>query len=470
MAIVPGPKRKIAAENRHAAAACGKGRKAAEGNAASSAPGDEAKEPGADEGVKNCGIPAAAAACSPSGDHETKKRDEGAPAAADCSTAGGHETKKRDGGADAAGSASGGINGVEATAAGSASVGLKKSHKGVPAASAALSGSKKGEERREEDSSASSTPAEESKESAAETGEVVEGNGKKTADEARVRNSWASFVWKIILRPSVQQQREQEATELLRENTSVLSHLFQCCGLMTLIFGEDSEVPHVNGKRTPICQAKAHYNIKDKNVMVKLSKFYSSFRAVRGDGECFYRSFIYSYLEHVLERDDTYEEDRLHCAIEKVTSAYMCLKWSSDGFYQHCNKYIQRVDTKSKKLENRTKSGQRDATFDILQRLSRVGTYASAAWICSHSEFSQFHPTAEGTTLEEYCRSQIIQRRSFADHLAIVALATLLGIRIRVFSLSSGQDQDIADFDEATVIPAITLLYTGIHYDILYQR
>jgi hypothetical protein len=49
------------------------------------------------------------------------------------------------------------------------------------------------------------------------------------------------------------------------------------------------------GQITLVCEAKGYYKIKG-SVAKKLSKFYSSFRAVLGDGECFYRSFIYSYL------------------------------------------------------------------------------------------------------------------------------------------------------------------------------
>lgn len=81
--------------------------------------------------------------------------------------------------------------------------------------------------------------------------------------------------------------------------------------------------------------------IISSNFLILVSK-YSEFRAVHGDGECFYRSFIISYLvadmlasslflsiecmlgdlfrfvwqEQVLDREDTDEEQRLLAALE----------------------------------------------------------------------------------------------------------------------------------------------------------
>ncbi|XBH76539.1 hypothetical protein VPH35_103161 [Triticum aestivum] len=54
---------------------------------------------------------------------------------------------------------------------------------------------------------------------------------------------------------------------------------------------------------------------------------YSECRPVIGDGECFYRSFIFSYLEQVIDRQDTHEERRL---LRRVSTQRANLQWNSE--------------------------------------------------------------------------------------------------------------------------------------------
>ncbi|PNT68716.1 hypothetical protein BRADI_3g44391v3 [Brachypodium distachyon] len=57
---------------------------------------------------------------------------------------------------------------------------------------------------------------------------------------------------------------------------------------------------------------------------------YSEFRRVLGDGECFYRSFIFSYLEQVLDWQDINEEDRLLAVVNRVATQHANLGWTSE--------------------------------------------------------------------------------------------------------------------------------------------
>ncbi|CAO1939964.1 unnamed protein product [Urochloa humidicola] len=303
---------------------------------------------------------------------------------------------------------------------------------------------------------------------------------KKDEDETSVRTSEAS-VWNFFPRPWL--QRSLERPDFLRKKTSLINRLFECCGLVDLIVSQDFEVPHedfkvlhVQDKRT-ISQAKCYYNIKT-SVADELSEFYSSFRVVLGDGECFYRSFIYSYLELVLENDDYSEEDRLLSAIEEVSLGCMSLEWLYDDFYKPCTAFKELVQkVKSWKAETRAVRrtlllayfGDYKETEDILTFLRLT----SASWILTHqAEFSAFYVVEDGMTLEQHCRAKIIKSRSYADHLAISALSQALGIPIQIFCLRSGfiQDIDMNHSGQSTRVPTVSLAYTGIHYDILYSN
>ncbi|TVU02654.1 hypothetical protein EJB05_51844, partial [Eragrostis curvula] len=260
----------------------------------------------------------------------------------------------------------------------------------------------------------------------------------------------------------------------LWESSSFLGRLLHCCGLITVVIAEKSEPPHVSEKKTCVSEAEVHYHIEGPTAKT-LSKYYSSFRVVLGDGECFYRSFIFSYLEHLLDRNDSSEEERLLYAIEEISSTYESLNWPYDDFYEHCEAF--RGLLRKVKLWN-TQVGA--SSYKRRRLLAFFGDYVesdpifsflritTATWICTHPEISVFYPTTNEVSLEEYCRSEIICRRSFADHLAIAALTDALGIQLRVFSLSARQNQDIYISSRDEPSPIVTLVYTGIHYDILY--
>ena len=44
-----------------------------------------------------------------------------------------------------------------------------------------------------------------------------------------------------------------------------------------------------------------------RNKVVDLSKTYSSIRRTRGDGNCFFRAFLYAYYEHLLTHQEEYK-------------------------------------------------------------------------------------------------------------------------------------------------------------------
>ncbi|XBI78735.1 hypothetical protein VPH35_088373 [Triticum aestivum] len=56
---------------------------------------------------------------------------------------------------------------------------------------------------------------------------------------------------------------------------------------------------------------------------------YSEFRPVTGDGECFYRSFISSYLEQVLDRQDTHTVHLLD-AVKRMSMQKLNFGWTSE--------------------------------------------------------------------------------------------------------------------------------------------
>ncbi|XP_047042886.1 uncharacterized protein LOC124646887 [Lolium rigidum] len=89
---------------------------------------------------------------------------------------------------------------------------------------------------------------------------------------------------------------------------------------------------HVGHQTNPIAEVFDYYRVPDDMAICVNLDAYLRFRPVYGDGECFYRSFIFSYLEQVLDRQDTHEEHRLLDTIKRVSTQHTNLGWTSSGF------------------------------------------------------------------------------------------------------------------------------------------
>ncbi|KAK1692102.1 hypothetical protein QYE76_008799 [Lolium multiflorum] len=89
---------------------------------------------------------------------------------------------------------------------------------------------------------------------------------------------------------------------------------------------------HVGHQTNPIAEVFDYYRVPEDMAICLNLDAYLRFRPVYGDGECFYRSFIFSYLEQVLDRQDTHEEHRLLDTIKRVSTQHKNLGWTSSGF------------------------------------------------------------------------------------------------------------------------------------------
>nr|TKW39401.1 hypothetical protein SEVIR_1G176466v2 [Setaria viridis] len=127
-----------------------------------------------------------------------------------------------------------------------------------------------------------------------------------------------------------------------------------------------------------------------------------------------------------------------------------------------------------------------DKTNDIYAFLRLV----AAIWICSHSE--EFEPLIlevnEGYTLTDWCFVEVIQSRVLTDHIQMTALVNALRVPLRVEYLFQefGQDLYTGEGSQDNMprstcwprrhhqvppdheVPRVTMLYTNLHYDIIY--
>ncbi|VAI53848.1 unnamed protein product [Triticum turgidum subsp. durum] len=249
---------------------------------------------------------------------------------------------------------------------------------------------------------------------------------------------------------------------------------------------------HVNHQTHPITEVRRHHRLASDEA--NHLDAYSEYRSVIGDGECFYRSFIFSYLEQVIDRQDTHEEHRLLRVVERMSMQHANLRWNSDfrrsskeihncltvvvitvlctAFKNLIKKIMRRKHGRESTSSHRKEKlfkffSKDDTTLDIFIFLRLV----VAIQMCSHREvYEPLIPGLRGNyNLEDWCFWRVTPARRFTDHVMMLALATALEVPLRVERVRGGYDPDIYT-GPGVPRPRVTLLYSANHYEIIYPR
>ncbi|KAF2945061.1 hypothetical protein DAI22_02g189600 [Oryza sativa Japonica Group] len=314
---------------------------------------------------------------------------------------------------------------------------------------------------------------------------AYQGDAKKPSDDVNLARRPGKLpwddprVWKPHVTPVSTVKKSLGISILVYISNKFLRRKGSPAGFSNLKYKQQPLVQH---QKIPLASAPEHYGLRSglrrimsANLLILLNE-YSDFRPVHGDGECFYRSFIFSYLEQVLDMVGTDEENRLLAAVGAIDHR----QWAS-GFSQS-HKVFEKLIQNVMRWKRRQKGvasadSRRQKLLEFFSSYSKSDgilaflKYAAANWICSHRE--EYEPNIAGLgggyTLEAWCEIYLLQPREQTDHIQMTAVAAALGVPLRVENLHNGPAQDIYTADGVN-IPRVTLLYTGVHYDILYPR
>ncbi|CAH8349888.1 unnamed protein product [Eruca vesicaria subsp. sativa] len=267
-----------------------------------------------------------------------------------------------------------------------------------------------------------------------------------------------------------------------------------CCSVQEPSFQEEeaAKVPYL-GDKEPLSSLAAEYQAGSPILLEKikiLDSQYVAIRRTRGDGNCFFRSFMFSYLEHILESQDGAEVDRIKVNVEKCRKALQNLGYTDFTFEDFFALFLEQLD-------DILQGGEESISYDELVNRSRdqsVSDYivmffrfVTAGEIRTRAEF--FEPFITGlsnTTVDQFCKTSVEPMGEESDHIHITALSDALGVAIRVVYLdrsscdTGGVTVNHHDFvpvgtndekkEASAAAPFITLLYRPGHYDILYPK
>lgn len=257
---------------------------------------------------------------------------------------------------------------------------------------------------------------------------------------------------------------------------------------------EAEKIPLV-GDKEPLSSLAAEYQSGSPILLEKikvLSEQFDAIRRTRGDGNCFFRSFMFSYLEHILESQDREEVNRITGNVENCRKTLQSLGYADFTFEDFFALFLEQLESVLQGNEasiSHDELIQRSRDQSISDYVVMFFRFVTSGEIRKRSEF--FEPFILGltnTTVEQFCKSSVEPMGEESDHVHITAVSDALGVPIRVVYLdrsscdTGGVSVNHHDFIPAIIDapsgtsggsetkPFINLLYRPGHYDILYPK
>lgn len=256
---------------------------------------------------------------------------------------------------------------------------------------------------------------------------------------------------------------------------------------------EAKKFPFV-GDKEPLSSLAAEYESGSPILLEKikiLSEQYGAIRRTRGDGNCFFRGFMFSYLEHILESQDRAEVDRIKANVEQCRKTLQSLGYADFTFEDFFALFLEQLDgvlqEGNEAYISHDKLIQESRDPSVSDYVVMFFRFVASGEIRKRAEFFQpFILGLTNATVEQFCKSSVEPMGEESDHVHITALSDALGVPIRVVYLdrsscdsSGGGGVRVNHHDftpsacggasvDTNKSPFITLLYRPGHYDILY--
>lgn len=215
-------------------------------------------------------------------------------------------------------------------------------------------------------------------------------------------------------------------------------------------------------------------------------------RRTKGDGDCFYRSFAFAWVERILRAKD--QEFAVASAISTLNSTWLGLKDVGfetvilEDFYDVLRSLVEQIITPEAGGQALNASLLLEA-FTSPEASNSIVSYVrmltSAEIRRNREDYAAFivHPeTQEAMPVDEFCNQFVDAMGKEADHVQMQALAKALGVNLSVAyldgNIGSNNDDAAVDFvkfdngggSDANGIDDVVLLYRPGHYDILEHR
>ncbi|KAF8160863.1 peptidase C65 Otubain-domain-containing protein [Crassisporium funariophilum] len=209
---------------------------------------------------------------------------------------------------------------------------------------------------------------------------------------------------------------------------------------------------------------------------------YKSVRRTRGDGDCFYRSLGFAYVEGLLNSQD--QDWAVGSSLSSLSSANITLdnagieKMVYEDFYEEFTSVIENITKPNKDgflltIDRLLTAFQDPEVSNSVVIYLRFLTSAQIRLNRESYEGFLVHPdTKDIMDAESYCANVVQAMGKEADNVEIEALSRALQLNIDVAYLNGSRADGVTDFikfryDPDPLAPPLGLLYRPGHYDIL---
>lgn len=210
---------------------------------------------------------------------------------------------------------------------------------------------------------------------------------------------------------------------------------------------------------------------------------FKGIRRTRGDGDCFYRSLAFAYIEHIMLAEDPSLDATM--AISTLDAALPLLeiagfdKFAWEDFYAELVGLLKRVGADAAGpltppvLLSAFQAPEVSTSIVVFLRLL---TSAQIRTDPESYDAFLFHPDfGNQMTARDFCETFVEPTGKEADHVQMTALARALKLNVKVAYLDGHSADGKVDFVnfESAIDPEskpVELLYRPGHYDILDRR
>ncbi len=210
--------------------------------------------------------------------------------------------------------------------------------------------------------------------------------------------------------------------------------------------------------------------------VLNLTGTYRSMRQSRGDGNCFFRAFIFSYLERLAESGNMKERKRMVSCLSGIKEMLLVAGYDELVLEGPLELLLDLLESDTLTVEMLEKQLRTDDVSNYIVFLLRI---ISSGEVKARSEFfAPFIMGMVGMGVDEFCAKCIDPMGEESDHIVLVALTNALQVPMRVVHVDGSTKEDgqldIKDFgcDDRRAAGDgeifVHLLYRPGHYDILY--
>lgn len=252
------------------------------------------------------------------------------------------------------------------------------------------------------------------------------------------------------------------------------------------IRAEEADKISFVGDKEPLSALASEYELGNpifKTKIEKLGETYEAIRRTRGDGNCFFRAFMFSYLESLLETRNKAEAARVKDNIEKCKQTLLDLGHADFTFEDFLACFVDQLDGVEDGSLSVDKLVENSRDRCISDSVVMFFRFITSGEIRKRADFFEpFIFGSSGLSVAQFCRTSIDPMGEESDHVHIIALSDALGVPLRIVYLDSsvgdgGKTVEVnshdfipAELSQEKLKPSVVLLYRPGHYDILYEK